>query len=199
MKKLFKILLLAGTVIIGGFLILGLVMPKDITVSRTAAMHSSKEVVFNQMSNFKNWVNWSPWYRMDPGVKMTYTGTDGAAGSAYHWEGDEKKSGAGDMKCLSIDGTTMNFQVDFTKPNHGHATGFLKAEDAGNNNTTATWSFTMHMPYPFNAMTVFMNMDKMLGKDFEDGLANMKSYVENRPGTPAPAADTAAKAPQTPQ
>ncbi len=192
MKKLFKILLAIAIVVVVGFLVMGLVMPKDITVSRTATMHAPKDVVFNQMSNFKNWTNWSPWYKMDPGVKMTYTGTDGAAGAAYHWEGDEKKSGAGDMKCVGINGTAMNYEVAFTKPNHGQANGVLKADDAGNGTTTATWSFTMHMPFPFNAMTVFMNMDKMLGKDFEDGLANMKGYVENMPApaAPAPAADT---------
>ena len=181
MKKLFKILLGVVLFVVAFFLIAGLFMPKDIVVSRSAFMNAPKDAVFNQMVHFKNWTNWSPWYKMDTNVKMTYSGNDGTAGSAYHWVGEEKKTGEGDMKNLAVNGTQMDFEVIFSKPNKGEAKGTLKAEDSATG-TKATWTFSMHMSYPLNAMCLFMNMDKMLGSDFEKGLGNMKSYLESNKG-----------------
>jgi hypothetical protein len=177
MKKFFIFLgVLVGIVLIA-VLIIGAIEPTDIKVSRSVLIKSQKEIVFDQMVNFKNWVHWSPWYKMDSAkMKITYTGTDGQVGSGYSWTGSEK-TGAGSMKNLSVNGTEMNFQVDFTQPDNRTAQGMLSAVDTGGI-TKATWTFAMHMPYPMNAMCIFMNMDRMLGGDFENGLANMKQYVE---------------------
>ncbi|MFI5196736.1 MAG: SRPBCC family protein [Chitinophagales bacterium] len=180
MKKFLRFLVVLLVVVAAAILILALVEPTDIVVSRSAMIKAPKEAVFEQMVLFKNWPNWSPWYKMDTGTKMTYSGTDGQPGSSYHWVGTEKKTGEGDMKNVAVNGTAMDFEVNFNKPRKATAHGTLKAMDTAGM-TKATWSFSIHIPFPLNAMPVFMNMDKMLGDDFENGLANMKQYVESHP------------------
>lgn len=177
MKKFVRFVLVLAALAIVIMFSLALYEPQDILVTRSLLIKAPKEAVFEQMVYFKNWTNWSPWYLMDTGMRMTYSGTDGQPGSSYQWKGQENMTGAGEMKNTGVNGTTMNFDVTFTAPREGKATGILSAKDSAGG-TKATWSFTMHVPFPFNAMTAFMNMDKMLGGDFETGLATMKKFVE---------------------
>ena len=177
MKKFLRFVVVLLLIVIVAVVVLGLIEPNDITVTRTALIKAPKEAVFEQMVYYKNWLNWSPWYRMDSGkMKMTYYGTDGQPGSGYTWEGD--KTGAGDMKDSAVKGTEMTYVLTFTKPHTGSAWGTLKADDSAGM-TKATWTCSMHFPFPMNAMCIFMNMDKMLGGDFASGLENMKTYVES--------------------
>ena len=159
------------------FFVLAFIEPNDITVVRTTMIKAPKEAVFEQMRYFKNWVNWSPWQKMDTGMKLTYYGTDGQPGSGYTWHGGSK-TGAGDMYDSAINGTQMTYRLTFTEPHKGLANGFLSATDSSGM-TKATWSCSMHFGFPWNAMCVFMNMDKLLGGDFEAGLNYMKTYVES--------------------
>jgi len=152
--------------------------PQDVLVTRSLLIKAPKEAVFEQMVKFKNWTNWSPWYLMDTSMKMTYIGSDGQPGSGYTWQGQEHVTGSGLMTNTGVEGTTMNFDVHFTAPREGKAAAVLSAKDTIGM-TKATWSFNMHVAFPFNAMDAFLNMDKMLGGDFETGLATMKKYVES--------------------
>ena len=166
-----------------GVLILMFAEPTEIQVSRSTYIGAPKEVVFEQMARFSQWPHWSPWYRLDTTMKIDYAGTDGQAGSSYHWVGNDKV-GEGTMKCLAVNGTQTDFEINFVKPFESSAHGFLKATDSAGG-TKATWTFSTHMGRPMNAMLVFMNMDKLLGKDFENGLANMKTWVEGHTGAAA--------------
>jgi hypothetical protein len=185
MKKFLRFLIILIVVVAAIFLVLAVVEPTDIPVSRSILIKAPKDSVFEQIVKLKNWVNWNPWYKMEPTMKMTYSGADGQPGSSYHWVGDDKKTGEGEVKNTSVNGTEMDFDMAMIKPREGSAHGnFVAADTAGM--TKVTWNFTMHMPFPLNAMNVFMNMDKMLGGDFENGLGNMKQYVESHTA-PAPA------------
>lgn len=178
MKKALRFILVLLVVLVAVVLILAIVEPKDITVTRSVTIKAPKEVIFDQIVKFKNWTHWSPWYAMDPQMTLTYSGTDGQPGSGYHWVGtDTGKTGEGEMKNTSVTGTSMNFEVNFSKPMKNVALGMLKAEDTAGM-TKATWSFSIHFKFPWNAMGAFMNMDKELGKDFEKGLNNMKNFCE---------------------
>jgi effector-binding domain-containing protein len=179
MKKFVRFLLVLILIVIAAVLILARIEPNDILVSRHILIKAPKDSVFEQVVKFKNWTNWSPWYKMEPGMKITYSCTDGQPGSSYHWVGDDKKTGEGEMTTSAINDSEMDFDVHYTKPYEGNASGILKTEDTAGM-TKATWSLTMHTPTPFNAMNIFMNMDKMLGGDFENGLSNLKQYVEGR-------------------
>jgi hypothetical protein len=178
MKKFFIFLSILVGIIVVAALVIGAIEPTDIIVKRSALIKAPKEAVFEQMVLFKNWPNWSPWYKMEPTAKIVYEGIDGEPGSSYRWAGG-KKTGAGMMSNSGVKGTEMNFDVLFTKPRKGKAHGILSADDTAGM-TKATWSFSMHMPYPMNAMCLFMDMDKMLGGDFESGLNNMKQYLESQ-------------------
>ena len=186
MKKFVRFMAALLFVVIVALVVLMFVEPQEVTVARTTFIKAPKDVVFEQIVNFKNWPAWDPWERMDSGkMKRTLFGTDGTPGSGYTWIGD--KTGAGEMKDSAVSGTDMLYKLTFTKP-HGSAWGHLKADDSAGM-TKVTWTCNMHFGMPANAMLVFMNMDKMLGPDFENGLANMKTLLESKaaatPATPA--------------
>lgn len=190
MKKFLKVLLILILIVIVIVGILAAIAPKTILVQRSTTIKGSKSAVFAQMTHFKNWPNWSPWYEMDTTVKMTYFGNDGEPGSGYHWAGDPKKSGEGEITNLALNGDSMQFGLKFIKPWTSEATGYLVASDSGGV-TKATWIFTMDNKFPHSVFSVIFNMDKMLGKDFEHGLDKMKQYVENHPEPSIAAAATA--------
>ncbi|XZF12697.1 SRPBCC family protein [Chitinophagaceae bacterium MMS25-I14] len=175
--RVILILVIILAVIVG---CLAFMAPKEVTVSRsTAVINAPQSVVFEQMTHFKAWPHWSPWHEMDPDMTITYTGTDGEAGSAYHWVGtEEKKMGSGDMTLVAIKGDSMQYHLQFLKPWKSEADGYLIAQDLGNGTTKATWMFHTVPKFPGSIFLVFMDMDKMLGKDFEHGLDNLKKYAE---------------------
>ncbi len=177
MKKFFKFLGILLLILIVVIVVVGLIAPKDIKVERSQTINAPKEVVFEQIVKFKNWPNWSPWYKMEPTVEISYQGIDGQPGSSYIWKG--KKTGSGEMKNAGVNGTAMNYELHFKEPFENKAGGALVVTDTGNGQSKVTWSYEGHMAFPWNAMGVFMNMDKMLGGDFESGLNNMKAYIES--------------------
>ena len=180
-KKFFRFCFILIGLFIAALLVIGLIQPKDITVSRSIYIANPRAIVFNQMVRFKNWPNWSPWTRLDTSMKSTFSGTDGEIGSTYHWVGDPAKTGEAELKITAVTGTltqsTMVFRFELLKPSHLITSGSLMAEDSAGG-TKATFSFTNHFDYPWNAMTVFENMDNILSKDFEAGLKNMKTYID---------------------
>lgn len=190
MKKFLKVLLILLVIVIVIVGILAAIAPKTIIVQRSTLIKGSKSAVFAQMTHFKNWPNWSPFYEMDTAVKMTYFGNDGEVGSGYHWVGDTKKSGEGEITNTALNGDSMQFALKFVKPWESNATGYFVAADTGGM-TKATWIFTMDNKFPHSVFSVIFNMDKMLGKDFEHGLEKMKNYVESHP---EPVAENAAPA-----
>src|SRR4051812_21427355 len=118
MKKFLRFLVILVAVVAAAVLILALVEPTDVTVMRTTMIKAPKDVVFDQMVHFKNWTNWSPWYEMEPTMKMTYFGTDGQPGSGYHWVGGSK-TGEGEMTNKGVTGTQMDYEMVFKKPREG--------------------------------------------------------------------------------
>ncbi|HXS37073.1 MAG TPA: SRPBCC family protein [Flavipsychrobacter sp.] len=159
--------------------ILGLIEPKDISVERTVMIKAPKDMVFDQMVKFKNWVNWDPWYKADSTMKIDYMGNDGAPGSSYHWM--SKKAGEGSIENIAVKDGQLDFSMHMIKPWKQNSDGILKAEDAGNGQTKASWGFTSHFSFPWNSMLAFMNMDKMLDSDFDRGLQYLKDYTEKMP------------------
>jgi hypothetical protein len=185
--KILRFLLILILILIVAVLVLGLVEPKDITVTRSATINAPRAIVWDQIVKFKNWNNWSPWYQKEPGqIKMSYFGNDGEPGSGYHWVGSSK-TGEGEMTNKGVSDGHMDFQLHFIKPMNGMADGSFDAKDTAGM-TNVTWTMTNHMKYPWNAMCVFFNAEKMIGGDFEKGLANMKQYSETHASAPAAAA-----------
>lgn len=185
MKKLFTILGISLVILVLLVLVAGLVQPKDLSLERSVAINAPQNVVFNQIKFFKNWPNWSPWVAKEPNVKMLYLGADGQIGSSYHWKGDEL--GEGEMSNVGISNNKLNYNLHFITPWEGKADGILLTEDLGNGSTKVTWKMVNHGTFPFNSLNYFM--EKIIGKDFEDGLALLKKYAEANKVIPLSAND----------
>lgn len=175
MKNFLRFLLALFILLIAAILVLGVIEPKDVTVQRSVMINAPAPAIFDQIVKFKNWPHWSPWYQMEPSEQISYYGIDGQVGSGYHWVG--QKTGTGDMKNTGVTDRQMNYLLSFIKPFKKDATGFFKLKDTAGQ-TMVTWSVSMHTSFPWNASAVLVNMDKMLGPDFENGLNNLKKYVE---------------------
>lgn len=182
MKKFLKFLLILIVVVVGGLLIAGLIMPTTVFVSRTTLIKGSKEAVFEQMVKFTNWEAWSPWLALDTNAVLTYEGTDGTVGSSYTWDSQNGDVGKGKTTNTGIDGTAMNFHIDFMRPFENVADGTISAADSAGM-VRANWRLNIRCPFPFNALQLFpfLSMEKMVGKAFEQGLAKMKVIVESNP------------------
>ena len=110
MKKFVRFMVVLILIVIVALTILVFVEPTDVTVTRTTVIKAPKEAVFEQIVNFKNWHNWSPWNKLDGDkMKMDFYGTDGTPGSGYKWVGVQ--TGAGDMKDSAVNGTDMLYNL----------------------------------------------------------------------------------------
>ena len=178
-QKFIRFIFILAGIVIGALLIVGALQPRSITASRSIIINAPKDSVFTQMVYFKNWPKWSPWSRMDTSMKNEFTGNDGQPGSIYHWTGDERKTGEAEITNTKVTGTELQFSFRLIKPEAPLATGALSAVDTAGG-TKATISFTNHYDYPWNAMIIFTDLDKMMSKDLENAMKNLKAVAEKR-------------------
>ena len=151
--------------------------PDTFRIERTATMNAPAEKVFPLISDFREWLNWSPWEGRDPALKRNYSGAERGKGAVYAWDGN-KNVGSGRMEILEADSPSkIVIKLDFLKPFEAHNTAEFTMLPQGGA-TNVVW--VMHGPAPFmsKVMQVFMNMDRMIGKDFEVGLASLKAVSE---------------------
>ena len=162
-------------------LVLASMKPDTFGVQRMAVVQAPAERIFPLINDFRRWAGWSPWEHRDPAMKRTYSGPDSGRGSAYAWDGN-KNVGSGRMEILDATSPSkIVIKLDFFKPFEGHNTAeFSFAPERDASATSITW--VMHGPASFmtRVMQVFMNFDKMIGKDFEAGLANLKRLAERQ-------------------
>ncbi len=160
------------------YVILGLVGPKNYHVERSMVVNGSSDLVWNEVSHFRNWERWSPWQEMEPDVKHIYEGEDGAVGSVMKWEGDKNKTGTGQMTFSAMDpNKKINYDLMFIVPFESKSNGYFTFEGAENNKTKVIWVNEGDISFAMRPMMMFMNMDKMLGGDFERGLFRIDSVV----------------------
>lgn len=178
-QKFVRFLLLLAVAAVAALMIAGALQPRSVTATRSIIINAPKDSVFNQMVHFKNWPNWSPWSRMDTSMKNEFTGNDGQPGSVYHWIGDARKTGEAEIMTTKVTGTEMEFSFKLIKPEAPGTTGALSAIDTAGG-TKATISFTNHFDYPWNAIIIFNNYDKLMGKDLDNALANLKQVAEKK-------------------
>ncbi len=172
-KALYVILGLIALVLVAA-----LIMPKEYAVEREIVINKPKAEVYDYLEALKNQSNWSVWARLDPNMKMDYKGTDRTVGFTYFWEGNDEE-GKGEQEITKIvKGERIDTQLRFLKPFESTSEAHMITESVGANQTKVKWGFVGVMPYPMNAMLPFMGMDKMVGKDFAQGLANLKEILE---------------------
>jgi hypothetical protein len=158
-------------------LLLALTKPNTFAVQRAISIKAPAEKIFALINDFHQWGTWSPYENKDPAMKRTYSGANSGKGAVYAWDGN-KNVGSGRMEILDTSVLSkIVIKLDFFKPFEGHNTAEFTMLPQGDA-TNLTW--VMHGPAPFMSrlMQVFMNIDKMIGKDFEVGLANLKKITE---------------------
>jgi hypothetical protein len=174
---MFKKILIVVVLLIGGILIFAATRPDTFRIERSASIKAKPEKVFALVNDFHNWTSWSPWEKIDPELKRTFSGKKSGKDAAYAWEGN-KDVGSGSMLITeSVAPTKITIKLDFIKPFEAHnVTEFVF--DTKGDSTNITWVMTGENNFIGKLMSIFMNMDKMVGKDFEKGLVNLKTAVE---------------------
>lgn len=172
-----KIVLLVVAVAIAAVLIYAATRPDSFRIERSATIKAPPEKIFAQVNELKAWTAWSPWEKIDPALKRTYSGTASGKGAAYAWEGN-KDVGSGRMEITeSALPSKITIKLDFLKPFEAHNTAeftFVRQGDA----TIVTWAMFGPSPYLSKLIGLVFNMDRMVGGQFETGLANLKSIAE---------------------
>jgi hypothetical protein len=173
-------ILIAVAVIILGIVLFAAMQPSEFHVVRTASMSAPAAAVFAQVNDFHNWEAWSPWAKLDPAVKNSFEGAPSGTGAKFSWAGN-KKVGEGRMTITeSQPSELVKIHLEFIKPFASTCTTEFTFRPEGAQ-TLVTWSMTGRNNLIAKAFCLFMNMDKMIGGDFEKGLTNMKSVVEAAP------------------
>lgn len=159
--------------------ILAALAPKTYNVSRSIEISRPKAEVFDYLKYLKKQDEWSPWAKRDPNMEQKFTGTDGEVGAISYWNGN-KEVGEGEQELTNIiDGERIESELRFLKPWKSESDAYLVTEAIDTNTTKVTWGFSGHNKFPMSIMMLFMNMDKMIGKDFEEGLASLKEKMED--------------------
>jgi uncharacterized protein YndB with AHSA1/START domain len=162
---------------IGVILILAASKPDTFSVKRAVVIKAAPEKIFALVSDFHQWGGWSPWEHRDPAMKRSFAGAERGKGAVYAWDGN-RNVGAGRMEILEAEAPSrVLVKLDFIKPFEGHNTAeFIMLPQGGA--TTISWVMQGPVPFIGKLMHVFINMDRMIGKDFEAGLANLKKLAE---------------------
>ena len=172
-----KTILVIVVVLLAGVLILAATKPDTFRVERAASIKAPPEKIFPLINDFKHWDAWSPWEKKDPAMKRTFGTTTSGKGATYAWEGN-KDVGQGSMQIAeSVAPSKVALNLDFVKPFEAHNNVVFTLEPKGDT-TNVTWSMQGPTPYFAKIIHVFMDMDSMVGKDFETGLANLKAAAE---------------------
>jgi uncharacterized protein YndB with AHSA1/START domain len=170
-------LVIVVVVLIVSLLIYAATRPASFRVERSVIINAPPEKIFPLINNFREWEPWSPWEKVDPAVKRSYSGAASGEGAVYEWSGN-KNIGQGRMEIVeSSPPSKIKLKIDFIKPFEAHNTIEFSLIPQGDSMLVTQ---AMYGPSPFisRLMGVFCSMDKMVGKKYEEGLANLKALSE---------------------
>ena len=157
-------------------LIVAEMQPATYHVERTTTIAAAPGKIHPLVDDFHNWQQWSPWANLDPNMKVSYSGPTSGPGAVYEWEGDSKV-GKGRMEILASQTTETSIKLDFLKPFESHTRSNFILEPQGGV-TRVTWTLDGPNTFMSRVMGVFVSMDKMVGKDFSNGLGKLKTAAE---------------------
>jgi uncharacterized protein YndB with AHSA1/START domain len=171
---LYALIVLAA---IAALLIYAATRPDTFRLERSTMIEAPPEKVFALVDNFHDWAKWSPWENLDPALKRTYGGPDAGRGTRYAWEGNNKVGSGGMEITESVPSAKIVVKLDFLKPFEAHNTAEFTFTPK-DNGTAVTWAMYGPCPFISKLMQIFCSMDKMVGGQFEQGLANLKAAAE---------------------
>jgi hypothetical protein len=181
LKKI--LLVLAALVVL--FLVVVALQPAEYRVTRSAVVPAAPAEVFAKVNDFHNWEAWSPWAKLDPAVRNTFQGPPAGTGAIFAWTGNDKV-GEGRMTLIeSRPDQLVRIKLEFIKPFASVCDTEFTFRPEGQG-TSVTWTMAGRNGFVEKAFCLFMNMDKLVGGDFERGLANLKTAVEAKAAPPKP-------------
>jgi uncharacterized protein YndB with AHSA1/START domain len=152
---------------------------KDFAVEREIVINKPSTQIFDFVVLLKNQEKYGAWSAKDPTMKKDFKGEDGTVGAKAMWWSDNKDVGVGEQEIAKITPKSrIDYQLRFKEPFESESASFMTTEAIDSNTTIVRWGFSGSMPRPLNLMMLFMDMDKEGGKDFEEGLANLKKLME---------------------
>ena len=178
MLKTLAIIGVVVVVAIAGILLYAATKPDSFRVQRVVLINASSDKVFPLINDMKAWTAWSPYEKKDPAMKRTYGAVTAGKGATYAWEGD-KNVGQGSMEILESGPRKLLIKLDFLKPFEAHNMAEFSLEPKGDS-TSVTWAIYGPSPYMSKVIGTFMNIDDMIGRDFEKGLADLKAAAEKK-------------------
>jgi carbon monoxide dehydrogenase subunit G len=172
-----EIIAIVVIVLIAGVLVVAAMRPDTFQVQRTATINAPPEKIFPLINDFNRWPSWSPYENKDPAMRRTVSGAASGKGAVYEWEGNAKV-GKGRIEITDASAPSrVTIKLDMIKPMEGHNVVNFTLEPQGSA-THLTWAMRGSYAYVAKLMGLFFNMDKMIGNDFEVGLANLKTLAE---------------------
>lgn len=172
-----KTIVIIIVVLIAAVLIFAATKPDSFRIERAVTIKAPPEKIFALINDFHQWEAWSPWEKIDPALKRTYSGAASGVGAVYEWDGN-KDIGQGRMEIIeSLPPSMAVLKLDFVKPFEAHNNvEFTLTPQA--DSTLVTQAMYGPSPYISKLMTLFFSMDKMVGEKYEEGLANLKASAE---------------------
>ena len=164
-------------VLLAGVLGYAATRPDSFSIQRSITIKAPPEKIYPLISDVHQWGEWSPWEKLDPGMQRSFIGAASGQGAVYAWDG-QGKVGAGRMEILQAAApSSIVIQLDFLRPFKNRTTATFTLQSQGDG-TTVSWVMAGPSPYISKLMGLFFNMDKLIGADFETGLANLKRLGE---------------------
>ena len=178
MLKTLAIIAVVVVVIVAGILIYAATKPDSFRVQRVVLINAPPDKVFPLVNDIKAWTVWSPYEKKDPAMKRTYGAVTAGKGATYAWDGD-KNVGQGSIEFIESGPRKILLKLDFVKPFEAHNMGEFLLEPKGDS-TSVTWATYGPSPYMSKVIGTFMNIDDLIGRDFEKGLADLKAAAEKK-------------------
>jgi carbon monoxide dehydrogenase subunit G len=174
-----KIIGIVVVVLLAAVLTLAATRPDSFRVQRAASIKAPPEKIFALINDFRSWGAWSPYEKKDPAMNRIHSGATSGKGAAYAWDGN-KDIGQGRMEITDASPPSrVTIRLDFVRPFEAHNVVEFTLEPGGGA-TNVTWAMHGPSPYVAKLMGLFLNMDRMIGRDFEAGLANLKTIAEKQ-------------------
>jgi uncharacterized protein YndB with AHSA1/START domain len=166
-------------ILVAALLVYAATRPNTFSVERAGTIKATPETIFPYLSDFRKGEAWSPYEKKDPAMKRTHSGAASGKGSVYEFAGN-KEVGTGRLEIIdAVPPTRVVISLEMIKPFEGHNIIEYTLEPQGDS-TKFTWAIHGPLPYLGKLMGIFFNMDKMMGKDFEAGISNLKAVVEKQ-------------------
>ncbi len=166
--------------VIAGVLLYASTRPDTLCVARRLRIAAPPERIQPLVADFHQWAAWSPYEKLDPAMRKTFSGAAAGVGAVYEWNGNNK-AGAGRMEITGTTPELVAIKLDFFKPFEGHNQAGFSFVPQPDGTTEVSWTMTGPASFMLKLTQVFMDMDRMIGRDFEEGLANLRRMAEQAP------------------